>query len=84
MQFRKLAITTTAATLWLSVGAAADHVPGGIRSVPATHQVHEQQDAHWSTRWEKKARVPARTLLPIRIGLVQSNLAAGDRLLSVM
>ncbi|KAK0724431.1 peptidase S8/S53 domain-containing protein [Lasiosphaeris hirsuta] len=80
MLLRKLAI---AAALTSGI-AAGFHSPGDRRTVPTTHQVHERQDAHWSTRWEKGARVQPRTVLPVRIGLTQRNLEAGERLLSVI
>lgn len=58
--------------------------PKGRRKVPATHVLHERQNAHWETRWAKGGRVPARTLFPIRIGLMQSNLEVGARHLQTM
>ncbi|KAK3357858.1 peptidase S8/S53 domain-containing protein [Lasiosphaeria hispida] len=69
----------------LAAGVAAGlHSPGDGPAVPTTHQVHERQDAHWSTRWEKRDRVQPRTVLPVRVGLVQSNLEAGERLLGII
>jgi tripeptidyl-peptidase-1 len=54
------------------------------REVPATHGLHERQNAHWGRQWAKRDRVSARALLPMRIGLVQRNLDAGARHLSKM
>lgn len=82
MLFRNLAATTAAITSWLGVGVAANHLAQERRTVPATHQVHERQDPHWSKRWEKRDRVSTRTLVPVRIGLVQRNLEEGHRLLT--
>ncbi|KAI1327012.1 peptidase S8/S53 domain-containing protein [Xylariaceae sp. FL0255] len=42
-------------------------------AVPDTHAVHETRDTG-NARWVKRNRVHSRALLPVRIGLVQSNL----------
>ncbi|KAI0398917.1 subtilisin-like protein [Xylaria palmicola] len=47
------------------------------REVPSTHALHERHAPHWDQKWAKRAKVPADALLPMRIGLKQSNLEAG-------
>ena len=90
MLFRQLAV---AAISGLALGTMASPIPGsdgaavtamGKREVPATHGLHERQHAHWAWQWAKRDRLPARALLPMRIGLVQRNLEAGARHLSKM
>jgi tripeptidyl-peptidase I len=51
------------------------------REVPSSHAVHERQLPHWARSWRKVAKVPRKTLLPMRIGLKQSNLEQGPELL---
>lgn len=54
------------------------------REVPASHRVHERHLPHWSTQWTKRSKVPSSEVLPMRIGLKQSNLEAGrERLLEM-
>lgn len=48
------------------------------RSVPATHNLHERQLPHWSKQWNKRSKVPSSVMLPMRIGLRQSNIEAGE------
>ena len=47
-----------------------------------THVKHEQRSASLDGPWERKARVDADAIVPVRIGLVQSNLDVGDGHLS--
>lgn len=54
------------------------------REVPHTHSLHERHLSHWSNVWTKKSKVPDTQLLPMRIGLKQSNLEAGHDLLMDM
>lgn len=54
------------------------------RSVPATHALHERHTTQWARQWTKRELVPAKTLLPMRIGLKQMNLEAGhDKLMDM-
>ncbi|KAK6088557.1 Pro-kumamolisin [Seiridium cupressi] len=85
MLFRQLAVAVTSG---LVLGAVASPLsnPGSDavtatskREVPATHGLHERQAPHWRRQWEKKDKVPARALLPMRIGLAQRNLDVGAR-----
>ncbi|KAL5314459.1 hypothetical protein ACEPPN_017099 [Leptodophora sp. 'Broadleaf-Isolate-01'] len=45
-------------------------------AVPSHHEVHEKRDT-LHPRWAKRDRVPPQKLLPMRIGLAQSNLDIG-------
>jgi tripeptidyl-peptidase-1 len=46
--------------------------------------LHESHLPHWSKYWSKKSKVPDTQILPMRIGLKQSNLDAGhDRLMDM-
>jgi tripeptidyl-peptidase-1 len=47
------------------------------REVPGSYRLHERHLPHWSTQWTKRAKVPSTEVLPMRIGLKQSNLEAG-------
>jgi tripeptidyl-peptidase-1 len=54
------------------------------REVPHTHSLHERHLSHWSNVWTKKSKVPDTQILPMRIGLKQSNLEAGhDKLMEM-
>ncbi|KAJ5522710.1 hypothetical protein N7513_013283 [Penicillium frequentans] len=65
----------------LFLGAAAV----GVLAVPAPygHVVHERRD-FIPTSWTEERRLDASTLLPVRIGLTQSNLNYGHELLMEM
>ncbi|KAJ5994597.1 hypothetical protein N7451_010321 [Penicillium sp. IBT 35674x] len=65
----------------LLLGAAAV----GVLAVPAPygHAVHERRD-FIPTSWTEEKRLDASTLLPVRIGLTQSNLDYGHELLMEM
>ncbi|KAK0625146.1 alkaline serine protease [Bombardia bombarda] len=71
----------------LVLGAVANPIAGherlqvAKREVPATHILHERGLPSWSKSWEKKERVPSTAVLPMRIGLKQSNLDAGHDML---
>jgi len=54
------------------------------RQVPATHSLHERHNKHMGEHWSKRSRLPRKTVLPMRIGLKQTNLDAGhDRLMAM-
>ena len=72
----------------LALGAIASPVPGpdsdavtamDKREVPADYGLHERQQGHQARQWARRNKLPARALLPMRIGLVQRNLDAGAR-----
>lgn len=76
----------------LAAGLALEVVAGPVtpnaalkkREPPATHALHERHAPHWGQKWTKRAKVPADAVLPIRIGLKQSNLDAGhDKLMDL-
>lgn len=43
------------------------------RAVPNSHVLHERHEPHWGKHWSKRAKVPSKTLLPVRIGLKHSD-----------
>lgn len=54
------------------------------REVPVTHALHERHLPHWEGQWQKRSKVPDHQVLPMRIGLKQSNLEAGhDKLMEM-
>ncbi|KAI1745231.1 peptidase S8/S53 domain-containing protein [Xylaria scruposa] len=48
------------------------------RSVPTTHDLHERHEPHWSRNWDKKAKLPGSKVIPMRIGIKQGNIEAGQ------
>ncbi len=48
--------------------------------LPSSHALHEKREIA-SEKWVKRGKVPENAVLPIRIGLVQSNLERGADLL---
>ncbi|KAK1766642.1 alkaline serine protease [Phialemonium atrogriseum] len=71
-----LAIEAAATPLY---GENGDTLEG--RGVPSSHALHERQLPHWATTWQKRDRVPSSAVLPVRIGLKQSNLDQGRNML---
>ncbi|KAL7907816.1 putative Tripeptidyl-peptidase sed1 [Trichoderma velutinum] len=53
--------------------------PMAKREVPGSHRLHERQNPNWESQWEKQGRIPTYGLLPMRIGLEQSNIDEGAR-----
>lgn len=49
-------------------------------AIPVSHVVHEKREVAGS-RWVKRDRLDPRTVLPMRIGLKQSNLERGPEFL---
>ncbi|RFU34872.1 hypothetical protein B7463_g1445, partial [Scytalidium lignicola] len=47
------------------------------REVPSTHSLHERHLPHWSKQWTRRSKMTDDEILPMRIGLKQSNLDAG-------
>jgi tripeptidyl-peptidase-1 len=66
----KLSIGVALGALLLSVKSAA------LPSVASNLVVHEKRHAP-PTRWLKRDRIPRNSILPVRIGLTQSNLEKG-------
>ena len=52
--------------------------------VPATLTVHERGGQHWARDWKTKTRLPRDAILPVRIGLQQSNEHIGRQRLAEM
>ena len=56
----------------------------GVRRRDVPHSLHERHLPHWQQRWTKRSKVPDHHILPMRIGLKQSNLEAGhDKLMDM-
>lgn len=54
------------------------------REVPTTHALHERHTGSMANRWAKREKLPGTAILPMRIGLKQSNLDKGhDRLMEM-
>ncbi|KAI0442323.1 subtilisin-like protein [Xylaria telfairii] len=75
----RLLLTGLTAGLALEVVAGPVTRDGSLRhrDIPSTHALHERHATHWGNKWTKRAKVPANAILPMRIGLKQSNLEAG-------
>jgi tripeptidyl-peptidase I len=54
------------------------------REVPNSHAVHERHTPRMTQRWAKQEKLPSTAVLPMRIGLKQSNLDMGRNLLMEM
>jgi tripeptidyl-peptidase I len=52
--------------------------------VPTTHTLHERVGQHWGRGWNNKKRLPRDAMLPMRIGLKQSNEDLGRERLADM
>ena len=63
---------------------AVSHENVGVRRRDVPHSLHERHLPHWQQRWTKRSKVPDHHILPMRIGLKQSNLEAGhDKLMDM-
>lgn len=54
------------------------------RELPSTHRLHERHLSPLLYKWTKKEKIPRAVKLPMRIGLKQVNLAAGEKRLLEM
>lgn len=54
------------------------------REVPNTHAVHQRHTPRMVQQWAKRDKLPSTTILPMRIGLKQSNLDMGRNRLMEM
>ncbi len=82
--FLKYLTAALAGGLMVAQEATASPVMVKVREVPATHAVHERHKQHWGKTWAKRNKVVASEILPIRIGLKQSNVGAGHNRLMDM
>ena len=65
-------------------GPLANHYARTKREIPSSHSLHERHSPHWEQQWTKRSKVPGSQILPMRIGLKQSNLEAGhDKLMDM-
>jgi tripeptidyl-peptidase I len=66
------------------VSALQERSSWAKRAIPETHRVHERAMPHWMSDWTKGERIAGDAVLPVRIGLKQSNLKEGhDRLMDM-
>lgn len=85
MLFNSLVVALASGLVLETLASPLSHVGAKAkREVPITHSLHERHLSHWSNEWTKKSKVPDSQILPMRIGLKQSNLEAGhDRLMEM-
>lgn len=85
MLFSSLVAALASSSLILE--AVASPLSTGVRAkreIPATHNLHERHLPRWSQKWSKRSKLPDDRILPMRIGLKQSNLEAGHNKLMEM
>lgn len=56
----------------------------GKREIPGTHELHDRHPSPSVHEWIKKEKIPRVVKLPMRIGLRQVNLTAGEKRLLEM
>lgn len=78
-------LATLAAGFVLAGPLSEDYAGTRIkREIPSSHRLHERHLPHWEREWSKRSKVPNSQVLPMRIGLKQSNLEAGhDKLMDL-
>lgn len=54
------------------------------RELPTTHRLHERHTFPLVHKWTRKEKIPRAVKLPMRIGLKQVNLPAGEKRLLEM
>lgn len=86
MLFRSLAAVLVGGLALEGVASPLSH-HGAVkvkREIPSSHKLHERHKPQWSRQWAKRDKLPSEVVLPMRIGLKQSNLEAGhDRLMEM-
>lgn len=84
MWVKPLLVTLASGIVLEALAGPLAHTVSTRREVPSSHSLHERHLPHWSKQWSKRARVPDSQILPVRIGLKQSNLEAGhDKLMDM-
>ena len=72
----------------LSFGLALEGLASPLqyskREVPITHTIHERHTSSMGQRWMKRDKLSSTAVLPMRIGLKQSNLDLGHTRLMEM
>ncbi|PSR88695.1 putative Tripeptidyl-peptidase sed1 [Coniella lustricola] len=80
-QWAVVILATVAAATPLSVPSTTE---SRKRDVPETHVLHERHQPTLQNKWVKRAKLEKDMVLPMRIGLRQSNLDAGhERLMEI-
>lgn len=83
MQLRDVLLVGATGLCGLGVTAAADRI-GPRVPPPPSHVVHERHEPGHVEGWAKREVADAHWVLPVRIGLRQSNVDAGHDLLMDM
>jgi len=79
-----LAVFTAGLALEVAASPLSHESAVTRREIPETHVLHERHAPRLANKWAKRAKVPAGAVLPVRIGLKQSNLDAGhDKLMDM-
>lgn len=84
MLFKQLAIIVLALSLRPVASPLSVVSTQSKDDIPLTHGVHERQHPRWRMEWAKRKRISRAAILPMRIGLMQSNLEEGARHLLMM
>lgn len=86
MLFRSLAVVLVGGLALEGVASPLTHheAPQVKREIPSSHRLHERHLPQWGRHWTKRDKLSSEVVLPMRIGLKQSNLEAGhDRLMDI-
>lgn len=79
-----VAILTDGLVLEAVAAPAAGNATPENRVIPKTHELHERHAPHVAQKWTKRSKPNNDIVLPMRIGLKQSNLGAGhDKLMDM-
>lgn len=73
-QWAVVILATVAMATPLSIPSATESIK---RNVPGTHVLHERHQPSLQSKWVKRAKIDKGMVLPVRIGLRQSNLDEG-------
>lgn len=75
LHFLTSVLVTTLALRASASPVGTPNAPGVTtkRAIPESHVVHERHEPHWGRHWNKRDKVSSKTLLPMRIGLRQSD-----------
>jgi tripeptidyl-peptidase-1 len=77
-------ISTLCGLVLPASGARGDARDRISRGIPPSHVIHERHEHHHVEGWVKRELVDAQMIVPVRIGLQQSNVDAGHELLMDM
>ena len=69
---------------WAAAAASQDEFGSKAPQKGTTHVLHERHAPHMAQHWEKRDKLDKTAILPMRIGLTQSNLDRGHEKLIAM